>query len=391
MENKAIQHIDLKHGYSMAPIHLSEYDIIHSKLEQKIYGQSWHYPLRASPHHTPLPSQHWTWGIYKEKEVIGWSHSYQYDEHTVYMSDTAILPLHQGKGLYTRLLPILIDLFSEEKYTLVKSHHRATNNRAIIPKLRAGFCIQGMNLYEGGINIALTLSLDQDYQQAMNVRAGFRLPVGDSAHRLGLLPSDPWEQTNTPKIPAPSDARMVQDLGNGYGLFQVKPETYQAVYKQLEPYVYQSTSFNWQNIPARGPIGKPKYTWLVIKNNQVVGWHYSRPWNSRTVYMGNSGFLLAHQKKGLYTKLLAFVLAVLKSEGFQHVRSTHHVTNNAVILPKLRAGFCIQGIQIDDNGVMAILQYNFNKIYRDYMDIRSGIKQPTGEVAHRMGLKVKDA
>lgn len=391
MENKAIQCIDLKHDYSMKPIRLGEYDIIYSKLEQKIYGKGWRYSFHASPHTVPLPSQHWTWGIYKNEELIGWSHSYQYDERTVYMSDTAILPEHQGKGLYTRLLPLLLEIFSQEKYTLVKSHHRATNNRAIIPKLRAGFYIQGMNSYEGGVNVALTLSLDQDYKQAMNVRSGFRLPTGKSAELLGLRPSEPWEQSKTPRISAPSDARMVQDLGNGYGLFQVKPATYQIIYKQLEPYVYQSTSFNWQNIPARGPAGKPKYTWLVIKDNQVVGWHYSRPWNSRTVCMGNSGFLLAHQKKGLYTKLLAFVLAVLKSEGFQHVRSTHHTTNNAIILPKLRAGFCIQGMQIDDNGVMVVLQYNFNKCYRNYMDIRSGIKQPMGETAKRMGLKSKDA
>lgn len=390
MENKAIQNIDLGNEYSIRPIHLDEYNIIHSKLEQKIYGEGWRYPFDTTLHTASPPQKHWTWGIYKHEELVGWSHSYQYDERTVYMADTAILPAHQGKGLYTKLLPVLLDIFTEAKFTLVKSHHRSTNNRVIIPKLRVGFYIQGMNLYEGGVNVALTLSLDQDYKQAMNIRSGFRLPTGKSADLLGLLPAEPWEQTKTPKIAAPPDARMVQDLENGYGLFQVKPETYQAIYKQLEPYVYQSTSFDWQNIPARGPIGKPKYTWLVIKDNQVVGWHYSRPWNSRTAYMGNSGLLLTHQRKGLYTKLLAFVLAVLKSEGFQHVRSQHHVTNNAIILPKLRAGFCIQSVQIDDNGVMVVLQYNFNKVYRDYMDIRSGMKQPKGEAAKRMGLKVKD-
>ncbi len=69
------------------------------------------------------------------------------------------------------------------------------------------------------------------------------------------------------------------------------------------------------------------------------------------------------------------------------VRSHHHATNNAVIVPKLRAGFRLQGLQVDEHGVMAVLNYSFDTVYSDYMDIRSGLKRPAGEAARRLGLE----
>lgn len=97
--------------------------------------------------------------MYYGAELVGWQFSHQTDERTVSMADTGILPQHQGRGLYTRLLPQVLHTFRAAGYTLVTSHHRATNNRVIIPKLRAGFLLQGLNAYEGGLNVALTLSL----------------------------------------------------------------------------------------------------------------------------------------------------------------------------------------------------------------------------------------
>ncbi|MFC6665076.1 hypothetical protein ACFP9V_06695 [Deinococcus radiopugnans] len=119
----------------------------------------------------------------------------------------------------------------------------------------------------------------------------------------------------------------------------------------------------------------------------MVGWQSSRQWDARTAYMVNTGLLPAHRGQGLYTRLLPPVLAALGARGYALVRSHHHATNNAVLVPKLRAGFRVQGLQVDDHGVMAVLIFSFEGLYREYMDVRSGLKRPAGEVARALGLE----
>lgn len=64
--------------------------------------------------------------------------------------------------------------------------------------------------------------------------------------------------------------------------------------------------------------------------------------------MTNTGILEEHRRRGLYTALLPVVLNQLRQKGFQIVFSRHTLTNNAVIIPKLKAGFVISGFEVDD-------------------------------------------
>ncbi|WP_240741933.1 GNAT family N-acetyltransferase [Deinococcus sp. KSM4-11] len=324
--------------------------------------------------------------MYHGAELVGWQFSHQTDERTVSMADTGILPQHQGRGLYTRLLPQVLDAFQAAGYTLVTSHHRATNNRVIIPKLRAGFLLQGLNAYEGGLNVALTLSLDATYRDAMHVRSGFRQAHGETARRLGVRARPATTTAAPPSMPLPMDAESGVDLGGGYTLHRVPEATYRIVYAQLESAVYDTVSFDWKR-PAPYPLPEaPAYTWLVAHGGQVVGWHASRQRDRRTAYMSNTGFLPAHRGQGLYTRLLPVILSFLREQRYDLIRSQHHLTNSAVIVPKLRAGFRIQGLDVGEHGVMTELVYSFDDAYRGYMDVRSGLERPTGEVARRLGL-----
>ncbi len=155
------------------------------------------------------------YGIFAGPELVGWSYAHQSDERTVYMADTGILPTHQGRGLYKRLLPHLLDVFRAAGYTLVQSHHRATNNRVLVPKLREGFVLQGLNLYEGGLNAALTLSLDETYRMAQHVRSGFRQAQGEAAMRLGVRPASSPAQSVPAPVPLPPVTGTPTDLGGG--------------------------------------------------------------------------------------------------------------------------------------------------------------------------------
>ncbi|MEF2277137.1 GNAT family N-acetyltransferase [Deinococcus sp. YIM 134068] len=379
--------ITLGDGYEARPITLGTYREACARLEGHIFGGNSLYAFDPPTKMPPPLGESFQWGLFCGEELIGWHHAHQQDERTVSMADTGLLPEHQGRGLYTRLLPHLLDAFRAAGYTLVGSHHRATNNRVIVPKLRAGFFLQGVNLYEGGVNVALTLSLDGAYREAMHVRSGFRQASGEVARRLGLgVVEGTSETTTVPRLPMPETAGEAVDLGDGYTIHPVSNGVYREVYGQLEAAAYDTVSFDWGEAPRLPRPDFPAFAWLIAHGGEVVGWHSARQWDERTMYMSNTALLPGHRGRGLYTRLLPHLLAAFRAEGYTLVRSHHHATNNAVIVPKLRAGFVIAGLEVNHHGMMAVLLHSFDPVYREYLDVRSGLRRPAGEVARRLGL-----
>lgn len=382
--------ISLGDGYEARPISLETYRDACARLEGRIFGGNWGYAFDPSTR-PPVPlGETFQWGLYQGDDLIGWHHGHQRDERTLYMADTGLLPEHQGRGLYTRLLPHVLDVYRDAGYTLVTSHHRANNNRVIVPKLRAGFFLQGLNLYEGGLNVALTLSLNDVYREAMHVRSGFRQAAGEAARRLGLAGITEVQTLPPPAVPLPPEAEEGLDLGEGYILHAVTLAVFREVYAGLEAAAYSTVSFDWGGAPEVRPPRGPVYAWLIAHAGEVAGWHTARGWDPRTVYMVNTALLPGHRGRGVYTRLLPPLLAHFEREGYSLVRSHHHATNNAVLVPKLRAGFRFQGMQVDEHGVMAVLIHSFDDVYRAYMDVRSGLARPQGEVARRLGLTLGD-
>ncbi|WP_102127229.1 GNAT family N-acetyltransferase [Deinococcus planocerae] len=383
--------IGLGDGYEARRISLEAYRDACKRLEDRIFGGNSLYafdPPRKAP---PPLGESFQWGVYHGDELIGWHHAHQKDERTVEMADTGILPEYQGKGLYTRLLPHLLDAFREAGYPLVTSRHRATNNRVIVPKLRAGFFLQGLSLYEGGVNVALTLSLDGGYREAMHVRSGFRQASGEVARRLGLGDVAGGAAEGQPvSVPLPAGTEPAFDLGDGYTVHPVSNEIYREVYAQLEHAAYDTATFDWGEVPRLPRPGVPTFAWLIAHGGEVVGWHSARGWDERTLYMSNTALLPGHRGRGLYTRLLPPLLGTFRAEGYTVVRSHHHTTNSAVLVPKLRTGFVIAGLEVNHHGVMAVLTHTFDPVYREYLDVRSGLRRPAGEVARRLGLSPQE-
>ncbi len=125
----------------------------------------------------------------------------------------------------------------------------------------------------------------------------------------------------------------------------------------------------------------------LFHGDEFAGWSYG--WQSEfgTYYMTNSAVLPAHRRKGLYSAMLRYLLKVLKKEGFQIIYSRHTATNNAVLVPKLKAGFIISGMEISDSfGLLVHLRYYTNPTRREMMDVRSGQKRPEGDLRKLLGL-----
>ncbi len=120
---------------------------------------------------------------------------------------------------------------------------------------------------------------------------------------------------------------------------------------------------------------------LFDKEDNFVGWSFGYQVDQMTYYMCNSGVLKKHRRKGLYTALMNVSLDILKEKGFQTIYSRHNATNNSVIIPKLKAGFVISSLEVDDVfGVLVTLKYFTNQKRRKIMDYRAGQLKPDDEL-----------
>ncbi|MNJ92615.1 hypothetical protein D3C87_102890 [compost metagenome] len=101
---------------------------------------------------------------------------------------------------------------------------------------------------------------------------------------------------------------------------------------------------------------------LIYLNEEVVGWHFGYASDAETYYMQNSAILDKYRNRGAYSQLLSAVLEKLHQDGFQVVSSTHHPNNTAVLIPKLKKGFIVSGVNFHERFRFLIeLKYFFNK------------------------------
>lgn len=84
--------------------------------------------------------------IFKDDEFCGWFTGDQYNSETFYMRNSAILPGHRRKGLYTALMYEVLGRVEKMGFQVVLSRHTTTNNEIIIPKLKAGFVITSLEV-----------------------------------------------------------------------------------------------------------------------------------------------------------------------------------------------------------------------------------------------------
>lgn len=137
-----------------------------------------------------------------------------------------------------------------------------------------------------------------------------------------------------------------------------------------------------------GNMGEPFILRLgIFHGEHFVGWHFGRQDSYTSFYMQNSGVLQEHRRKGLYSQLIERVLEVTTDMGFQSIWSRHHTTNNDVIIPKLKAGFVINAIEVTDIfGTLIHLHYFPKEVRKKMMDYRVGQIKPDDEIKKYLGF-----
>lgn len=115
----------------------------------------------------------------------------------------------------------------------------------------------------------------------------------------------------------------------------------------------------------------------LYHSKELVGWSWGIEETPEKLYMVNSFVDPAHRRKGLYTALMGEVLTLAQAAGFQVIYSRHAATNNAVIIPKLKAGFLVSGFELSDTfGLLLHLSYFADPLRRRVMAFRSGDLRP---------------
>jgi GNAT superfamily N-acetyltransferase len=118
--------------------------------------------------------------IMKDEEIIGWHVGRQIDEDLYHMSNTAIFDEYRGKGIYSALLPKLLEIFKEKGFQKVSSRHLASNGAVLVPKLKAGFVITGFEIDERyGILVVLSYIFNERRLKAYKFRTGALRLDGD--------------------------------------------------------------------------------------------------------------------------------------------------------------------------------------------------------------------
>jgi GNAT superfamily N-acetyltransferase len=111
--------------------------------------------------------------LFYKGEFAGWCAGHQESGETFYMRNSAILPEHRRKGLYTALMQATVEEVTRNGFQRIYSRHVATNNAVIIPKLKFGFTISSIEISDTfGVLVHLSYFPNSLRRKIFDYRAG---------------------------------------------------------------------------------------------------------------------------------------------------------------------------------------------------------------------------
>lgn len=164
------------------------------------------------------------------------------------------------------------------------------------------------------------------------------------------------------------------------------------MFQNQSPIFYLSDCFNEQeaakNKELKNKLGQPLRIYLgLFDGDEFIGWSWGLQESADTFYMANSGVLPQHRRNGFYIKMLDHMVVLAEGHGFQKIYSRHTVTNNSIIIPKLRRGFVISSIEISPAfGALVHLCYFPKPLIKKIMNFRVGEIRPDEEIKHWLKL-----
>jgi GNAT superfamily N-acetyltransferase len=111
----------------------------------------------------------------------------------------------------------------------------------------------------------------------------------------------------------------------------------------------------------------------AIHNEELIAICSSFQESTTTVMMGLSAIRTDFRGRGLYTALAKRVLELTKDAGFQAVASYHLMTNNPILIAKLKLGFNIFGFETHAvHGTLLKMVFHHNALMQKSLRYRAG-------------------
>lgn len=88
---------------------------------------------------------------------------------------------------------------------------------------------------------------------------------------------------------------------------------------------------------------------LIEKAGEPIGYSVGRMTGATEFVMDRSAILPGHQKQGIYRDFLRAFMPYLAALGYERVVSFNAPNHAAAIIPKLKVGFVVGGMLLDEN------------------------------------------
>ena len=102
---------------------------------------------------------------------------------------------------------------------------------------------------------------------------------------------------------------------------------------------------------------------LYDEAGDPIGFSYGQMEDYLTYYMHTMGLAPAYRGKGIYTAYLRQFADFIGALGYERITSHHQPNNRAVLIGKLKAGYMITGMELDESFGLLIKMAYF--IHRD--------------------------
>jgi len=118
----------------------------------------------------------------------------------------------------------------------------------------------------------------------------------------------------------------------------------------------------------------PRWIAFYAAGDEPVGWCYGYMEDAETFFFDTVGLVPAFRNRGIYTAFLKQLIPYLETEGYERLTTSHHPDNRAVMIPELKTGFNIAGLELHEGcGPLIKMVYLFHEdrraAFRDVFSI----------------------
>lgn len=101
--------------------------------------------------------------------------------------------------------------------------------------------------------------------------------------------------------------------------------------------------------PLREAFAGTHHEYFVFYDGEAVaGWAYGEMQDPETYFMANTGILPTYRRRGIYSQYLSHFIAYLEALGYERIISHHQSNNRPILIAKLKAGFVLSGVILDE-------------------------------------------